>query len=102
MARTECNCDLPLFAYIDWLQEQGWSTEEIEEAYEFVTGSMVEYLMIDEDGNLCWHIDHYRPWIEGYTIESEAADDVYGDGGGDGEGQFCGAGWGYTSTGSYG
>jgi hypothetical protein len=27
---TECNCDLPLFAYIDWLQEQGWETTEEE------------------------------------------------------------------------
>jgi hypothetical protein len=41
--KTECNCDLPLFAYVDWLQEQGWEvTEEELEVYPiygFYTGS---------------------------------------------------------------
>jgi hypothetical protein len=28
MPATECNCDLPDYAYVDWLQEQGWQVTE--------------------------------------------------------------------------
>jgi hypothetical protein len=36
--RTECNCDLPLYAYRDWLIEEGWEDTFIEEEFEFVVG----------------------------------------------------------------
>jgi hypothetical protein len=28
--KTECNADLPSYAYYDWLIEEGWSAEEAE------------------------------------------------------------------------
>lgn len=27
---TECNCDMPEWAYLDWLREQGWEVDEEE------------------------------------------------------------------------
>jgi hypothetical protein len=34
MKCTECNADLPLYAYRDWLIEQGWEDVESEEEIE--------------------------------------------------------------------
>jgi hypothetical protein len=33
--KTECNCDLPTYAYYDWLIEEGWTP--CEEELEYVT-----------------------------------------------------------------
>lgn len=31
-----CNCDMPAEIYADWLQDQGWDTEELREHEEVV------------------------------------------------------------------
>lgn len=30
---TECQCDMPIFAYCDWLRDQGWEVDEAEFTY---------------------------------------------------------------------
>jgi hypothetical protein len=51
MYKTECNCDLPLWAYSDWLQEQGWSDFDIEE-FEAV------YVIYNDHEYVEWYKDY--------------------------------------------
>lgn len=33
---TECQCDMPVWVYCDWLADQGWEVKGLEEELEFV------------------------------------------------------------------
>lgn len=56
---TECNCDMPLFAYLDWLRDQGWEVEEDEYS---LPSSGDNYNMAD-----------YRLYAHGMYTESHMA-----------------------------
>jgi hypothetical protein len=56
---TECNADLPLFAYVDWLQEQGWEARE--EDFD---------LVIQGDYNFSAQWKAGQPWNEGDGMEN--------------------------------
>jgi hypothetical protein len=60
--KTECNCDLPYYAYKDWLQEQGWSVEDIydEETAEFVIGFGADASYDSRDGAYSFYSAGFR------------------------------------------
>lgn len=37
--KTECNCDMPYWAYLDWLREEGWTDNDFIEEEELVVAS---------------------------------------------------------------
>jgi hypothetical protein len=54
--KTECNCDLPLYAYKDFLIEQGWEGTFDEEEFEYTFGWGGHFWHIRElPSHTYWH-----------------------------------------------
>lgn len=80
MKRVNCNCDMPLGVYYDWLEDEGWCTDELR---------MDEYDVVG-DANRTWYCDGYGDYQEYQRGDGNVyvlfATDGEGDGGNDWDG----------------
>jgi hypothetical protein len=75
---TECNSELPDFAYYDWLLERGWLPEEIDFIAIITSDYALYYIGYDNATNINGFSG--QSYGSGYNVRGDGFNDYCGDG----------------------